>query len=87
MKCSSSRVPGGGRASSLLRAMAAAAALAGAAAASAQALISPVVVEFGPKQKVATIRITLSDKAIKPMRLQAQLQQWRARITSTNSKT
>jgi fimbrial chaperone protein len=50
--------------------------LAGAAAASAQALISPVVVEFGAKQKVATVRITLSDKAIKPMRLQAQLLQW-----------
>jgi fimbrial chaperone protein len=39
-------------------------------------LISPVVVEFGPRQKVATVRVTLSDKAIQPMRLQAQLLQW-----------
>jgi fimbrial chaperone protein len=56
--------------------VAAAAALVGAAAASAQALISPVVVEFAAKQRVATVRITLSDKAIQPMRLQAQLLQW-----------
>ena len=50
----------------LLRA-AFAAALAGSGAASAQALISPVVVEFGPKQRIATVRITLSDKAIKQL--------------------
>lgn len=48
-----------------------------AVAATAQALISPVVVEFGPRQKIATVHVTLSDKAIKPMRLQAQLLQWR----------
>ncbi|MBK6006613.1 molecular chaperone [Ramlibacter ginsenosidimutans] len=36
-----------------------------------------MLVEFGPKQKIATVRITLSDQAIKPMRLQAQLLQWR----------
>jgi fimbrial chaperone protein len=58
------------------RAAALAFALCGATAGWAQALISPVVVEFGPKQKIATVRITLSDKAIKPMRLQAQLLEW-----------
>jgi fimbrial chaperone protein len=46
-------------------------------AATAQALISPVVIEFGPKQKIATLRVSLSEKAIKPMRLQAQLLRWR----------
>jgi fimbrial chaperone protein len=39
-------------------------------------LISPVLIEFGPKQKVATIRVTVSDKARGPMRLQAQLLRW-----------
>lgn len=48
-----------------------------AATAAAQALISPVVVLFGPRQKIATVRITLSDQASRPMRLQAQLLQWR----------
>lgn len=48
-----------------------------AAGAAAQALISPVVVEFGPKQKIATVRVSLSEQAIKPMRLQTQLLQWR----------
>jgi fimbrial chaperone protein len=54
-----------------------AAALLGAAAASAQALISPVLIEFKPKQKITTVRVTLSDKATSPMRLQAQLLSWR----------
>jgi fimbrial chaperone protein len=47
-----------------------------AGAAAAQALISPVVVEFAPKQKIATVRVTVSDRAVKPMRLQAQLLKW-----------
>ncbi|MEJ8839996.1 fimbrial biogenesis chaperone [Ramlibacter sp. AN1133] len=67
----------GERASWLIRACTFVIALLGAAAAAAQALISPVVVEFAPKQRIATVRITLSDKAIKPMRLQTQLLQWR----------
>jgi fimbrial chaperone protein len=67
----------GQRTSWLARTLAIALALSGVGAASAQALISPVVVEFGPRQKIATVRVTLSDKAIKPMRLQAQLLQWR----------
>lgn len=50
------------------------------AAATAQALISPVVVEFVPRQKVATVRLTLSDKVTRPMRLQAQLLRWRQDI-------
>ena len=65
------------RASWLVRIVVAACALCGTATATAQALISPVVVEFGPKQKIATVRVTLSDKAIKPVRLQAQLLLWR----------
>ena len=77
MRCipSGSRLPGKRISCWLLR-TAAAAALLGSGAASAQALISPVVVEFGPRQRIATVRITLSDKAIRPMRLQAQLLQW-----------
>jgi fimbrial chaperone protein len=57
-----------------------AAALLGSAAACAQALISPVLIEFTPKQKIATVRITLSDKATSPMRLQAQLLRWRQNV-------
>lgn len=78
MKCSLtlSRISGMPT-SCALRAFAAAAMLAGSVPASAQALISPVVVELGPKHKIATVRISLSEKAIKPMRLQAQLLQWR----------
>lgn len=52
-------------------------ALVGCVAATAQALISPVLIEFKPKQKIATIRVALSDKAARPMRLQAQLLSWR----------
>jgi fimbrial chaperone protein len=47
-----------------------------AGAAAAQALISPVIVEFAPRQKIATVRVTVSDRAVKPMRLQAQLLAW-----------
>lgn len=47
------------------------------ATAMSQALISPVLIEFAPKQRIATVRITLSDKATSPMRLQAQLLRWR----------
>lgn len=66
----------GARASCLFRRAAAALALLGAGTATAQALISPVVVEFGPNRKIATVRVTLSDRAIKPMRLQVQLLKW-----------
>jgi len=53
-----------------------AAALLSSGIAAAQAQISPVVVEFGPKQRVATVRIVLSEKARGPMRLQVQLLRW-----------
>lgn len=77
MKCVSSCAPRvGERASAWLRLLLSAAALLEAGAVSAQALISPVVVEFGPKQRIATVRVTLSDAA-RPMRLQAQLLRWR----------
>jgi fimbrial chaperone protein len=66
-----------GRSSCWTAAAAAAVALLGAGRIHAQALISPVLIEFAPKQKIATVRITLSDKATSPMRLQAQLLRWR----------
>jgi fimbrial chaperone protein len=77
VKCTpSSTAAWAARASWLARGAALSLALVGAAGAWAQALISPVVVEFGPRQKVATVRVTLSDTALRPMRLQAQLLQW-----------
>lgn len=42
----------------------------------AQATISPVVVEFGARQRVVSVRISLSDSAPAPMRLQAQVLRW-----------
>lgn len=44
--------------------------------ASAQVLINPVVVELGANQRTASVSITLSEKAPKPMRLQAELLRW-----------
>lgn len=66
-----------GRTSGWARLLVCIAAYAGAAPAGAQALLSPVVVTFAPRQKIATVRVTLSDKALGPMRLQAQLLRWR----------
>jgi fimbrial chaperone protein len=66
-----------GRTSWWMAAAIMAAALLCSAAAKAQALISPVLIEFKPKQKIATVRVTLNDKATSPMRLQAQLLRWR----------
>jgi fimbrial chaperone protein len=48
-----------------------------AAQAQAQVLIDPVVVQLGAKQRVATVTLTLTDKAAAPMRLQAQVLSWR----------
>jgi fimbrial chaperone protein len=77
MKCSpSTKFFRRGRMSCWMRVTVAAVAFLGAAAATAQALISPVLIEFKPKQKIATVRITLNDKATSPMRLQAQLLRW-----------
>lgn len=42
----------------------------------AQVLINPVVVELGGRQRAVAIRVTLSDKARAPMRLQADLLRW-----------
>lgn len=46
------------------------------ASALAQVLVNPVVIEFGAKQRAATIKISLSDTAKAPMRLQAELMRW-----------
>jgi fimbrial chaperone protein len=46
------------------------------AAALSQVLVSPVVIEFGAKQRAATVKISLSDTAKAPMRLQAELMHW-----------
>jgi fimbrial chaperone protein len=45
-------------------------------AALSQVLVNPVVIEFGAKQRAATIKISLSDTAKAPMRLQAELLRW-----------
>lgn len=80
MKCALARGRAGWRNSWCRRSLIAVAAFVVSAAATAQALISPVVVEFAPRQKVATVRLTLSDKVTRPMRLQAQLLRWRQDI-------
>lgn len=43
----------------------------------AQALINPVVVELGARQRTAAVTVTLSDQASAPMRLQAALLRWK----------
>jgi fimbrial chaperone protein len=43
----------------------------------AQALVNPVVVELGARQRAAAVSITLSEKAKAPMRLQAEVLEWR----------
>lgn len=45
-------------------------------AALSQMLVNPVVVEFGARQPAATVRVSLSDTAKAPMRLQAELMRW-----------
>jgi fimbrial chaperone protein len=44
--------------------------------AAAQLVIGPTVVEFGAKQKVVAVSVTLDDRAAAPMRLQADVQRW-----------
>lgn len=43
----------------------------------AQALINPVVVELGSRQRTVAVTVTLSDQASAPMRLQAELLRWK----------
>ena len=45
-------------------------------AALSQVLVNPVVIEFDAKQRAATVKISLSDTAKAPMRLQAELMRW-----------
>lgn len=42
----------------------------------AQVLIQPVSVEFSPAQRTVVVNVTLSEKALQPVRLQAQLLRW-----------
>lgn len=44
--------------------------------AASQVLINPVVVEFNTNQRIASVTVSLSDKAAAPMRLQAQVLRW-----------
>ena len=44
--------------------------------AAAQLVIGPTVIEFGPKQKVAAVSVTLDSNAAMPMRLQADVLAW-----------
>lgn len=42
----------------------------------AQVLINPVVVELSERQRIASVTVTLSEKATAPMRLQAEMLRW-----------
>ena len=46
----------------------------------AQVLISPVVIELSTQQRVVAVTVALSDKARVPMRLQAELLQWKQNL-------
>lgn len=45
-------------------------------AAIGQVLINPVILELGARQRAVSVTVTLSEKAIAPMRLQAQALSW-----------
>jgi fimbrial chaperone protein len=45
-------------------------------AAAAQLVIGPIAVEFGEKQRVAAVAVTLDERAKLPMRLQAEILRW-----------
>ena len=50
----------------------------------AQLVIGPTVIEFGPKQKVAAVSVTLDGNAAMPMRLQADVLVWRQNVKGEN---
>jgi fimbrial chaperone protein len=52
--------------------------------AAAQLVIGPTVIEFGPKQKVAAVSVTLDSNAAMPMRLQADVLVWRQTVKGEN---
>lgn len=52
--------------------------------AAAQLVIGPTVIEFGPKQKVAAVSVTLDSRAVIPMRLQAEVLVWRQTVKGEN---
>lgn len=45
--------------------------------AQAQVLLQPVVLELSPRQRSVVVSVSLSDKAVAPIRLQAELLRWR----------
>ncbi len=49
-------------------------------AALSQVLVNPVVVELGAQHRAATVKVSLSDAAKAPMRLQAELRRWEQTI-------
>lgn len=49
-------------------------------AAQAQVVINPVVVEFMPRQRVASVTVALSETAARPMRLQAEVRTWQQNL-------
>jgi fimbrial chaperone protein len=54
------------------------------AAAQAQVAINPIVVEFAPRQRVASVTLSMSEAATRPMRLQAQVLSWRQDLQGKN---
>lgn len=48
--------------------------------AAAQLVIGPTAVEFGSKQRVSTVTVTLDSKAKAPMRLQAEVHRWQQNL-------
>ena len=42
----------------------------------AQVLLQPVMLELAPRQKIVVVSVTLSEKAVAPIRLQAELLRW-----------
>ena len=52
--------------------------------AAAQLVIGPTVIEFGPKQKVAAVSVTLDSRAAMSMRLQADVMVWRQTVKGDN---
>lgn len=59
-----------------LQSLLAAALVLASAAVQAQVVINPVVVEFTPRQRIASVTVSLSETAARPMRLQAEIRSW-----------
>ena len=55
--------------------------------AAAQLVIGPVVVEFGPQQRVAAVTVRLDDSVTQPVRLQAEVLRWRQDLSGAAIST